>query len=195
MNIFVLSENPKEAAAMMLDKHVVKMPTESMQMLSTISTHLGYDSPYKSVMLNHPCTVWARESQDNFQWLIDHCKYLCEEYTLRYNKVHKVETTLEEYYDTFKEVKTYLPRVGLTPFAVAIAPNMECRKHPNFENLSTVDKYRLYYLEDKWYIGERTFGSPDWWPNNHKIHKQIQRQKELYLENERLKQIQKERLR
>ena len=187
MNIFILSENPKEAATMMLNKHVVKMPTESMQMLSTISNHLGFDSPYKPVMLNHPCTVWARESQDNFQWLIDHCKYLCEEYTLRYNKVHKVETTLEEYYNTLMEVKTYLPSVGLTPFAIAM-PDKYIKD-------SAVESYRTYYLEDKWYIGEWTFGSPEWWPNNHRINKQIQKQKELYSENERLKQIQKERLR
>ena len=195
MNIFILSENPQEAATMMLNKHVVKMPTESMQMLSTISNHVGLDSPYKPVMLNHPCTMWARLSKDNFQWLIDHCNALCNEYNLRYNKVHKVQTTMEEYHDTFMEVKTYLPNLGLTPFAIAIAPNMECRKHPNFDNLSTVNKYRLYYLEDKWYIGQWTFGSPEWWPNDHIIKKQKDREHKLYLQNEKLKQIQKERLR
>ena len=36
MNIFVLSENPYEAAWMQCDKHVVKMVTESAQMLSTV---------------------------------------------------------------------------------------------------------------------------------------------------------------
>ena len=36
MNIFVLDESPVTSAQMMNDKHVVKMPTESMQMMSTI---------------------------------------------------------------------------------------------------------------------------------------------------------------
>ena len=186
MNIFILSENPQEAATMMLNKHVVKMPTESMQMLSTISNHVGLDSPYKPVMLNHPCTMWARLSKDNFQWLIDHCNALCSEYTSRYNRVHKVQTTMEEYHDTFMEVKTYLPNLGLTPFALAMPEE--------YKQDSAVASYRTYYLEDKWYIGQWTFGSPKWWPNDHIINKQIEKQKELYIENERLKQIQRERL-
>ena len=35
MNIFYISSNPIEAARWMIDKHIVKMPTESAQMLST----------------------------------------------------------------------------------------------------------------------------------------------------------------
>ena len=179
MNIFILSENPQEAATMMLNKHVVKMPTESMQMLSTISNHLDFDSPYKPVMLNHPCTIWARESQDNFQWLIDHCKYLCQEYTLRYNKVHKVENTLYEYYNIFMEVKSYLPNVGLTSFALAMPED--------YKQDSAVESYRTYYLEDKWWIAEWKYGSPEWWPNDHIIKKHRQRFKELELENKRIR--------
>ena len=38
MNIFVLDNSPITSARMMIDKHVVKMPTESMQMISTITT-------------------------------------------------------------------------------------------------------------------------------------------------------------
>ena len=47
MNIFILDEDPTECAKLMINKHVVKMPTESMQMLSTIANHLGFDSPYR----------------------------------------------------------------------------------------------------------------------------------------------------
>jgi len=35
MNIFALSKDPVESAQQMIDKHVVKMPTESCQMLHT----------------------------------------------------------------------------------------------------------------------------------------------------------------
>lgn len=41
MNIFYLSEDPAEAARFMVDRHIVKMPTESAQMLST--THRVLD--------------------------------------------------------------------------------------------------------------------------------------------------------
>ena len=131
MNIFVLDDSPITSARMMIDKHVVKMPTESMQMISTITTHLGFEAPYKPVMLNHPSTIWARESQDNFQWLLDHCETLCEEFNLRYDNIHSVEIAMKEFYPTFMEVKSCLPNIGLTPFAVAISPDMNCRKLPN----------------------------------------------------------------
>ena len=35
MNIFVLNEDPIKSAQQMVDKHVVKMPVESLQMIST----------------------------------------------------------------------------------------------------------------------------------------------------------------
>ena len=40
MNIFYLDRNPKQAAEWMIDKHIVKMPTESAQMLSTAHRYL-----------------------------------------------------------------------------------------------------------------------------------------------------------
>ena len=66
MNIFILNEDQIKAAKDMCNMHVVKMPTESLQMMSTIADHLGFDSPYRPVMLNHPCTIWARKSKQNF---------------------------------------------------------------------------------------------------------------------------------
>ena len=41
MNIFVLSESPKEAAKFHLSKHVVKMPLETAQMLSSVYHRYG----------------------------------------------------------------------------------------------------------------------------------------------------------
>ena len=189
MNIFVLDENPKTSARMMIDKHVVKMPTESMQMISTITNHLGFDSPYKPVMLNHPSTIWARESQDNFQWLLDHCEALCEEFNLRYDNTHSVETTLRENYDTFMKVKSHLPNIGLTPFAIAISPNMNCRKLPNFEALNTVEKYQQYYLEDKWKFASWKLGKPSWWPDDHIQTKNQEWNDWLESENERIRRV------
>ena len=91
MNIFVLDEDPTIAAQMMDCVRVPKMVTESAQMIFTIMEHLDINSPYYTVMLNHPCTIWARESRQNYQWLINHAYELCFEYTRRYGKRHKVE--------------------------------------------------------------------------------------------------------
>lgn len=164
MNIFVLDECPKLSAQYMCDKHVVKMCTETMQMMSTIADHLGFDSPYRPVMLNHPCTIWARESKQNFQWLREHLRSLLSEYSRRYyQRIHKVESTHIEYNEVFNKVEDTLPDIGLTPFAVAISDEQKCRKEPNFKDASVVDKYRMYYSFDKRYFASWKKGAPSWW--------------------------------
>ena len=71
----------------MCDKHVVKMPLETAQMLCT-AFEVGIP-PYKRTHYNHPCSVWCRESKNNYLWLIQHGLALCDEFNFRYNKIHK----------------------------------------------------------------------------------------------------------
>ena len=76
MNIFYLSKDPEKAAWFQCDKHIVKMPLETAQMLCTAHRELDGDEYadeqglYKRAYWNHPCTIWARESRQNYQWLI-----------------------------------------------------------------------------------------------------------------------------
>ena len=42
MNIFALSKCPQESARQMIDKHVIKMPTETCQMLHTNILYMQY---------------------------------------------------------------------------------------------------------------------------------------------------------
>jgi len=91
MNIFYLSEDPKKAATMMYNKHVVKMILESAQLLCTahlISDGPDANVPYKATHKNHPSAIWARESTSNYTWLYKHMLALGEEYTKRYGKIH-----------------------------------------------------------------------------------------------------------
>jgi len=91
MNIFYLSEDPKKAATMMYNKHVVKMILESAQLLCTahlISDGPDANVPYKATHKNHPSAIWARESTSNYEWLYKHMLALGEEYTKRYGKIH-----------------------------------------------------------------------------------------------------------
>jgi len=93
MNIFYLHKDPREAARLQYNKHVVKMILESAQMLCT-AHHCYGDSwqkenvPYKQAHLNHPSTIWARRSKATYMWLFKHMMGLGYEYWLRYGKQH-----------------------------------------------------------------------------------------------------------
>ena len=100
MNIFVTDADPIQSARNLPDKHIVKMPLETCQMLSIIYSDWYYGvgklyksdgTPYRTThgaFRNHPCTRWAARSQYNLAWLIAHGIALCNEYTARYNKRH-----------------------------------------------------------------------------------------------------------
>ena len=99
---------------MHLDKHVVKMIIEYAQLMST--AHRVLDGVvtegksqsgrkqkkyiinderesilYSATHINHPSAIWVRQSTENYLWLSNMLIALCEEYTHRYGKTHKVE--------------------------------------------------------------------------------------------------------
>lgn len=92
MNIFYIDRNPVIAAQQLVDKHVVKMPLETAQLLC--SAFPQGTAPYRRTHYNHPSAVWTRQSRANYEWLIKHGLALCEEYTRRYKKVHKSNTVI-----------------------------------------------------------------------------------------------------
>ena len=105
MNIFYLDKDPKLAAIYQYNKHVVKMILESAQMLCT--AHHCYGSaeqkanvPYKQAHLNHPSTIWARQSKSTYMWLYDHMMALGTEYYVRYGKTHLTITKCKEFLAT-----------------------------------------------------------------------------------------------
>ena len=69
MNIFILDANIKKCARYHCDQHVVKMILESVQIMCTALNKKGFDTPYKSTHINHPCVLWTEKSYDNFLWL------------------------------------------------------------------------------------------------------------------------------
>ena len=109
MNIFVTDPSPTLSARVLPDKHIVKMPLETCQMLSIVCSkkwghgygelHRINGEPYKTekgAFRNHPCTIWANASLENTWWLLAHGLALCNEYSWRYGKIHSCEKTLEE---------------------------------------------------------------------------------------------------
>ena len=151
MNIFVLHRNPVTAAQMQCDKHVVKMILESAQMLCTVVRVLGIEAPYKATHKNHPCTIWARSSQQNWDWLVEHALALCAEYTKRYGKIHKSQKHIE----WCKSLAIRLPSFGLTPFAQAMPEQ--------YKNPCVVKAYRAYYHGEKSHFATWKTEPPKWW--------------------------------
>ena len=105
MDIFYLNSDPKKAAVIQYNKHVVKMILESAQMLCTAhhcygSSEQKVNVPYKQAHLNHPSTVWARKSKSTYMWLYDHMIALGKEYTKRYGKEHLTITKCRDFLAT-----------------------------------------------------------------------------------------------
>jgi hypothetical protein len=151
MNIFILDENPDTAARQHCDKHVVKMILETAQMLCTAHWQSGGVAPYKSTHKNHPCTIWARESVDNYKWLCDLGVSLCDEYTQRYGKVHKTQAIIEWLVDNVPNI----PDVPMTPFAQAMPDE--------YKSSSAVEAYRKYYLGEKREIAAWKYSEKPQW--------------------------------
>jgi len=102
MNIFYFDKCPIKSAQAQPDKMLVKMPLETAQMLCTAHRVLDGDDYadsvglYKEAYKNHPCTIWARESFDNYQWLYKHFIALGREYKHRYGREHASITKLKD---------------------------------------------------------------------------------------------------
>jgi len=151
MNIFVLHEDPQSAAEMACDKHVVKMILETAQMMCTVVATYGHHTPYRPTHARHPCTIWAGQSRANWNWLTEHGRALCAEYTKRYGKVHKSQSVIEWCALTHTE----LPDVPQTPFAQAMPEQ--------YKNECAVTAYRAYYMGEKAPIATWKTQAPNWW--------------------------------
>jgi hypothetical protein len=156
MNIFVLDNDVRLAAQYHIDKHCVKMVLETTQLLNNamIIGSPAYEPVYKQTHKNHPCSIWASESLDNFEWLAELGLALCKEYTLRYSKIHKCQSIIKGFRMQAKDL--VLPKIGLTPYRLCMPDQYKVE--------SPVESYRNYYRGDKAYIAKWTKRSqPDWW--------------------------------
>lgn len=138
MNIFVLDEDISKCAEYHCDQHAIKMILESVQLLCTALNKKGFQTPYKSTHIKHPCVLWVEESYDNFEWLVQLTRALNAEYRYRFNKDtdHKSMAVLEQILDMPFE------RCGLTPFPQAMPDEY---KVPD----DAVQAYRNFYIGDK----------------------------------------------
>ncbi len=152
MNIFVLSRNVKTCARLHCDQHVVKMPLETAQLLSTAlhcADRVSWSAlhadglAYKPTHLNHPCAIWTHGCINNYLWLAALGLELCSEYDYRFGASkgheHKCRAVLNA-------LKSHAPllsrRRTITPFALVVPEDCILPGDP-------VNTYRKYYREHK----------------------------------------------
>ena len=153
MNIFVVDTDPEVAARSLCDKHIVKMPLETAQMLCAVSWRFLVPAPYKPGFQHHPCTRWAGETLENWHWLLRHGLELCAEYERRFWRRHACLKVL-----LWCQEQGGRPSPGpRAPFVQALPK--ELRQE------DAVMAYRAYYLRDKARFARWTLPAepPAWW--------------------------------
>ncbi len=156
MNIFILDSDPV-LAANLVDKHIVKMPLESAQILCTVAQEKGFTAPYKPTHKHHPCIKWVAQSSANWNWLCEHGLAICNNYTISYNKVHKCQAIIQDMQDLTTEIwGASLSLDNHDPFVLCM-PDQYKVEDP-------VESYRNYYRAEKAYIAKWTNRIiPSWW--------------------------------
>ena len=152
VNIFVLDTDIERCARYHCDQHVVKMILESVQLMCTALNKKGFETPYKSTHMKHPCVLWVEESWQNFRWLGELTHALNAEYRYRFEKStdHKSMAVLDV-------ISAYrFEDHGLTEFAQAMPDQYKAVGDP-------VRAYRQFYVGDKLHFARwTTRPAPGW---------------------------------
>jgi len=186
MNIFYLDHDVTKCAEMHNDKHVVKMILEYAQLLSTahrvldgtVTTVLNSVGRKKTVYLltdnrdsniysathiNHPSTVWTRDSEENYLWLTDLWCELMKEYTYRYEKNHATERLIPFLLNAPDNINRDRKFTEPTPAMPDDAKVMKEVYTDRFE-IDALASYRKYYIQNKIHLAKwKKRDVPDWY--------------------------------
>jgi hypothetical protein len=99
---------------------------------------------YSATHLNHPSAVWVRHSAANYMWLAELLEQCCIEYSYRYGKIHKVESSglMQALKNTFPKNIPDKPFTEPTP-----AMPDECKVAGD-----SLQSYRNYYVMNKGHL-------------------------------------------
>lgn len=170
MNLFILDYDLDKLAEYHVDRHVVKMILEAAQLLCSahwVAQSLG-DVPrkltseelklvkatvtpefYGFTHPNHPCAIWTRSSQDNYDYTACYAYALNDEYGYRYGKSHKSVGVVSSL------PSPELSNRGLTPFAQAMPDQ--------YKHKCAVTAYRQYYAAEKSHLfAWKNRSRPEW---------------------------------
>ena len=161
MNIFYLHENPIQNAKWHIDKHIVKMPIEYAQLLSTAhrlldgEMYLGKtangrnikrwrlddereDILYKASHINHPSAILVRESIENYYQMFKLYMATLAEFTNRYGKIHGAS-----------KPSVFLMRPPLNIPCVKKTEIPQCMPDYCKVKGNPIKAYRNYYINEK----------------------------------------------
>jgi len=167
MNVFYLHPVPKTCAEMHLDKHVVKMPIEYAQLLSTShrvldgvmyigQTKTGRKATryllkdgrehvlYMASHMKHPDELWIQQSSGNYEFVYKLFCALCDEYTHRYGRVHETDRKLR---DALSRLPDNIP-VGPMTAPPQCMPDY-CKADSSDKFDATITAYKNYYINEK----------------------------------------------
>lgn len=138
----------------MVDRHVVKMITETNQLLCSTLIINNAAAPYKLTHKNHPCRKWIDESSENFDWLVNHLEALCYEFSYRYDKIHKGESLVDFHKNNKHKIK-FIDQSFTSP-PLAMKEEFKISK-------DAVKSYRHYYKYGKSHLHSwKKRSVPEW---------------------------------
>ena len=183
MNILVLDRDPKKCAEYHCDKHVVNFVLAYSQFLSTAhwiglyniesaenchfekmkDMKIYFESKYKKCnpkrppynmhFLNNKSTNWLYKSKENYLWLCELHKHLCNEFEMRYNKEHKTKQYSDWFFNNFPEECS---SSSLTEFYINVPDYYKISEDP-------VECYREFYVQEKSKIATwKNRETPEW---------------------------------
>jgi hypothetical protein len=115
---------------------------------------------YSATHINHPSAVWCRQSDSNYIWLSKLLQECCKEYTYRYGKVHKVESSglLKT---LFWNLPKNIPNKSFTQPTPAMPDEVKVAG-------DSILSYRNYYINNKTHLASwkgkvNSRNQPEWY--------------------------------
>ena len=189
MNRFYTDRYAHIIASTVDDVRLHKMILEETQMLATNLREMGATdeefvkfsivtkagTPYKVAHMNHPCTIWARESAENFKFALKNAQMMCELYSIHYNKIHACEQVLRginglayQYWGIKTYRNAHCSNHTIPPMAMPDIFKIKTTKtaDENTRRFAVMESYRNYYISKMWSKGGVRFNKqskPKWW--------------------------------
>lgn len=174
MNIFLTHTNPQLAAQDLDNLRLNKMILETGQLICSAYRKLfagEFPGIYKDTHVNHPCAIWARKNELNFQWL---CIYLYELNSERLHRLGKKHVVKElDSHQTYLKLVPYLgfcqsyaryKDVGAPDFDISMF-TFDC-SNVMYPHSTLTERYQVC-LADKWRNDKKqpswsNRGAPQW---------------------------------
>lgn len=172
MNIFILDKDPIKNAQYYVKKHITKMPLETTQLISN-AIRINFqeaqenipswleENLYKPTHLNHPCSIWASKSSENFVMLANIGQAIFDEFEFRRGKKHGSYTRFK----TMLHILSCEEIIHIIPSGKTKKPTKPPLCMPDqYKRKSVIKSYRLYYMGEKRHLADwESRPKPTWW--------------------------------